>query len=266
MADKICKICGKNFIGYGNAMYCDGCNPYKNRPKRFFIETGKSYGMVDVIRRADSPYCRWVCRCQKCGKEFFANATEIKKSKNGCGKCRKEKENIKKNEELKRYVGEIYGNLKIVDIIGVVKKYGNRGQTFAKCECQICGSVSELPLSRLKHGGALKCAKCNLKHLDDGREIGMSMCVCGTSIFAIDGRRVTNKNSSTGHTGVSYHRQSGKYRAYIVFRRKQYSLGTYARIEDAVAARKAAEKEIYGNFLTWYADNHPKDWWKLTNK
>ena len=34
-------------------------------------------------------------------------------------------------------------------------------------------------------------------------------------------------------------------------------------IEDAVAARKAGEKAIYGDFLKWYAETHPEQWEKL---
>lgn len=58
----------------------------------------------------------------------------------------------------------------------------------------------------------------------------------------------------------------GKYRAYINFKRKQYYLGLYEKIEDAVFARKQAEKHVYGEFLDWYASEHPEEWEKINKK
>lgn len=262
MADRVCKKCGKIFDGYHNALYCDTCNPWKSKAKRFFIEPGKTYGMVEVIGRSDRPYCRWICRCKKCGREFLGGATEIKASENGCGKCRMKKKQKIKNDELNKLVGKQYGNLKIVEIIGVLEKYKGSPQTFVRCECQLCGGLSEIPLSRLKQGGAEKCVKCSKSVLAPGRELGSEMHVGGTLISAIDGRRKLNKNSATGHSGVSQ-TKTRAHRAYINFRRKQYHLGLYSRIEDAIAARKEAEKNIFGNFLEWYADSYPEQWARI---
>ena len=101
------------------------------------------------------------------------------------------------------------------------------------------------------------------KNLAKGHEILKIASVGGTSITAIDGRRKINKNSSTGYNGISYMPKIGKYRAYINFQRKQYTLGLHEKIEDAILARKCAEKEIYGNFLGWYANEYPEKWEKL---
>ncbi|MEY8396201.1 hypothetical protein AALB64_15525 [Lachnospiraceae bacterium 45-P1] len=57
-----------------------------------------------------------------------------------------------------------------------------------------------------------------------------------------------------------------KYRAYINFQRKQYSLGLFSRIEDAVAARKEAERQIYGDFLRWYEEAYPENWERLKQR
>ena len=47
----------------------------------------------------------------------------------------------------------------------------------------------------------------------------------------------------------------GKWCAEIMFKRKKYYLGRYEKKEDAIAIRKEAEKEIFGNFLEWYKQN-----------
>ena len=43
--------------------------------------------------------------------------------------------------------------------------------------------------------------------------------------------------------------------AEIMFKRKNYRLGRYEKKEDAIATRKIAEQEIFGNFLEWYEQN-----------
>ena len=56
--------------------------------------------------------------------------------------------------------------------------------------------------------------------------------------------RNVNRNSSTGITGVSRFK-NGAYRAYITVDRKQIHLGSYKNLENAIAARKAAEEKYF---------------------
>ena len=56
-----------------------------------------------------------------------------------------------------------------------------------------------------------------------------------------------------------------RYRSYITFKRKQYSLGCYKKLEEAIEARKKAEENIYGGFLEWYKGTYPKEW-EIINK
>lgn len=53
-----------------------------------------------------------------------------------------------------------------------------------------------------------------------------------------------SSNNSSGHTGVRK-LPSGRWHSYIMVHRKQVSLGTFDQIEDAIAARTAAEQQ-YG--------------------
>ena len=53
-------------------------------------------------------------------------------------------------------------------------------------------------------------------------------------------------NNTSGTTGVSYNTRSGKYRSYIIVRGTQIELGMHKNIEDAIAARKAAELKYFG--------------------
>lgn len=53
-----------------------------------------------------------------------------------------------------------------------------------------------------------------------------------------------SKNNKSGVTGVSWHKLTGKWRATIFQDYRQKYLGVFDNLEDAVAARKAAEREI----------------------
>jgi len=57
----------------------------------------------------------------------------------------------------------------------------------------------------------------------------------------------TRRDSVTGQKGVTL-RKNGKYQARISRERKQYWLGVFEVFEDAVAAYKAAEKRIHGEW------------------
>ena len=57
------------------------------------------------------------------------------------------------------------------------------------------------------------------------------------------------KDSTSGCKGVSWHRPTGQWQAYIQGEsKKRVYLGIFRRKEDAVAARKAAEKIYYGEY------------------
>jgi hypothetical protein len=64
-------------------------------------------------------------------------------------------------------------------------------------------------------------------------------------------RRKTNA-SATGYTGVYYDRSRHNYKVCIGYNRKWVHLGRFNNINDAIAARKAAE-ERYG-----FSDRHGK--------
>ena len=54
--------------------------------------------------------------------------------------------------------------------------------------------------------------------------------------------RSTNSDNTSGHTGVRWNKQNSKWRAQIMHNQKYIHLGYFTDIEEAVSARKAAEK------------------------
>lgn len=55
-----------------------------------------------------------------------------------------------------------------------------------------------------------------------------------------------HKHNTSGHKGVSWFALRQKWRAYIFLDYRQMHLGLFNTIEDAVAARKNAEREFMG--------------------
>lgn len=55
-------------------------------------------------------------------------------------------------------------------------------------------------------------------------------------------------NNKSGTTGVYYHKKKKRWYALIGFNKKHISLGYYENKEDAIKARKEAEKKYFGEF------------------
>jgi hypothetical protein len=58
-------------------------------------------------------------------------------------------------------------------------------------------------------------------------------------------KRTTNKS---GVKGVHFNRQTGRFRASIMVNWRKFNLGEYLTLEEAAAARKAAEIKYFGEF------------------
>ena len=57
------------------------------------------------------------------------------------------------------------------------------------------------------------------------------------------------KNNKSGYKGVSWRKDSNKWRAQITIQGKIICLGTYERIEDAIEARRIAEDKYHIPYL-----------------
>lgn len=59
-------------------------------------------------------------------------------------------------------------------------------------------------------------------------------------------------NNISGYTGVGFHKETNKWRAYIQKDNKLITLGLFENKKDAIKARKEAEKEYFGEFRNKY--------------
>lgn len=183
-----------------------------------------------------------LCRCS-CGKERRVDKYTLLTGKSvSCGHTR-----VLNNLKRRRaeYIGKKFNEWTVLDV------FPGRD---ALCRCS-CGTVKKMFLSTVISGRSKSCGcKRNAGHEQEseqamaaGRDYKKAFTAEGLNVMYL-GKKV-NKNSSTGITGVGIYRnkRTGEemYRAYIVVQRKQIALGLYRDINDAIAARKAAEEKYF---------------------
>lgn len=133
-----------------------------------------------------------------------------------------------------------------------------KGYVIWRCRCD-CGEEAMISYNELRYTNVQSCGCSKKEH--DRKLRSFLTHVDGTSIDMLKSKKIPTDNT-TGYKGVYFIR--GKYVAKIVFRKKQYLLGTYDRIEDAAEARRKAEETLFDgvaeHYRKWknYADKNPE--------
>ena len=242
------------------------------------ISPGDKFGRWTVLAPSKERPCYFTCRCE-CGtvKDVY-RSNLLKGTSAGCPDCyhhseAKKASYRKKSETIlskarQKYISQTVNGWCILDVLS---PDGNRHGLRCKAICPICGKPTVTDLAKITAKNPIKkCAVCN--H-DLGKKSGTVHEVVyqdGSSLASVKKRLdgTTNRNSTTKVNGVS-RRPDGRYRAYINFKRKQVNLGRYDTLEDAAAARKAAEAVIYGEYLDvhkGWEDRLKEELEKLKNK
>ena len=225
------------------------------------IKVGERFGAWEVIAdtgtRSKNRDKYYLCKCE-CGTIRKVTASSLKNGRSrSCGKCKRKEANQKQAEVLKRInkekaekeIGKTISGFKVLEVYKKTAKNG-REEYFCKAVCPICGSTTDTALWRLYQKESCKrCANNEaVKYIKKTKEISLTD---GSSLAMARARLngKVNKNSMTGTTGVFYRKNIDRYVAQLNFKHKCYYLGSYRELENAVAARKAAEKEILGGYL-----------------
>lgn len=90
------------------------------------------------------------------------------------------------------------------------------------------GSYPEINIDHINHNKTDN-RLCNLRLVDsvgNGRNVGI------------------NRNNGSGFNGVSFNKNSGRFVAYLNVNKKRKHLGTFDTFEEAVLARKSANKKF----------------------
>lgn len=148
------------------------------------------------------------------------------------------------NKRLEKYkkdlIGKRFGKLVVLDVFNDRE---NEDYTYRlKCKCD-CGNITN-PHLRSVVGKNANVTSCGCVREERGEEMLDS--------YLFKGTRVTNlqmkTKSKSGVKGVQK-RPSGRYVANIWFKNKTYYLGTFDTLEEAAAARKAAEEKYFKPIL-----------------
>lgn len=176
------------------------------------------------------------------------------------------------------FVGKKFGRLTILT------DAEDRGKhRFVLCKCD-CGTIKEIRLDRIKLGRVRSCGCLrremrsvaikkpnkpkrfkkpkNPKNPNKQKpgnpniiEVSKKNLIDGTNISLINNNSLKATNKS-GTKGVSWYSPTSRWQATITFKKKQYHLGRYHNIEDAIAARVKAEEQLHGKFVEWYNEKY----------
>ena len=153
---------------------------------------------------------------------------------------------VKKTRRRGDLTGQRFGMLTVLGRSDLTAPRGARRVPLWECRCD-CGAITYKATDCLNNKVMHSCAKCaSSKAVQRARQA--SGYVGGTQICRIKDVKLTAANTS-GVRGVYYEKKSNKWRARLRFKGKIMDFGTYERFEDAVAARKAAERQYFGTFL-----------------
>lgn len=220
--------------------------------------TGKRFGRLTVIERdlsATKGRRKWICKCD-CGNVVSVYRSHlICGQTNSCG-CARKGVNLKPIDK-----GTRFGRLTVIEITN--RKH--RNTYMYKCQCD-CGNTCFMSRNQLISGGVRSCGclatERSKKAIKSAMEERNNTYVEGTDILNISSKKIRSTNTS-GKRGVSWDSSVKTWKAYIGFKGKQYYLGSSRDFEVACKIRDEAEKEKYGNFLEWYAENYPEQWERI---
>ena len=210
------------------------------------MRSGKLVAIERTSEKRHGSYL-WRCRCD-CGQETLVESYRIRRQlTKSCGCSRK-------GQHMAEIAGQKFGLL-----TALKRTDRKRGSNYLwECRCE-CGSTVYVTANSLISGNTKSCGctrKKNIREMHEKKGIITDhlTLVEGTCIEKIENQSLRRDNSS-GCIGV--HARGNRWVASIGFKKKNYYLGIYSRLEDAVRARKDAEERLYGEFLKWYYENHP---------
>lgn len=140
--------------------------------------------------------------------------------------------------------GQRFGKL---TVLAPAENIGPRTAWLCQCDC---GKNITAITQRLRDG---RCTSCGC----DKAHSGESPAAIGrASLTYIDGTcvemlrtRTVRRNNTSGTPGVDWIAKKRRWRAAICFKGKRRYLGSFEKLEDAVKARKQAEKKLFEPFL-----------------
>lgn len=218
---------------YGGSKSC-GCQRITVSKERLSHNLlGMTFGDLKVVKKAaprGDGNVWWTCECS-CGNTYDVQGTLLVNGRRtNCAN------RIHKKYAYKDITGMRIGNLtalhRLPDRVN--------GNVMWRCRCELCGNEVDYSYNVICYSSIQSCG-CQKKRHD---EMLPSLVTHedGTSIDHLRSKKIPTSNT-TGVRGV--YRRNNKYVAKMVFRQKQYHLGTFDSIPDAAKAREQAEQQVF---------------------
>ena len=227
---------------FGGSLSCGCLRDEKFRSKVVYDLTGKTFGELTVLKEAEVQKKNggvwWTCKCS-CGNTYDVPATLLVNGRRTHCPDRSHKRNYASTD----IAGQHFHRL---TAMYPTKVRDAKGSVVWHCKCD-CGNEIDVPYNSLVYSSMKSCG-CQKKENDLKLQENLTR-VDGTSIDHIRSQTIPTSNT-TGYRGVYLIR--GKYVAKIVFQQKQYHLGSYKNIDDAVKARRKAEILVFDETAAYY--------------
>ena len=198
--------------------------------------TGQRFGRLTVIEEVDQrKYNKifWKCVCD-CGRITIVHGSNLKSGHTeSCG-CLRIIHGMINTKTYRTWQGMI-GRCNNPNNINF-KNYGGRG-------IKVCQQW--LKFANFFEDMGLKPAGLTIERTDNNKGYYKENCRWATQTEQNRNQRVC-KTNKTGATGVLWLKQTKKYVVKIMANYKQIHIGCFAKLEDAVAARKEAELRYWG--------------------
>lgn len=136
--------------------------------------------------------------------------------------------------------GQRYGKL---TVLAPAENIGGRTAWLCRCDC---GRETVVTTRHIRSGHTKSCGCQN--GLGGPRTVLGLTYIDGTCVEMLAAKTV-RRNNTSGVPGVDWRASKQRWRAMICFKGRRYYLGSYARFEDAVKARKEAEEALHDEFL-----------------
>lgn len=203
--------------------------------------TGQKFGKLTAIRFT---YVRnkksvWELSCE-CGNTALATLSDLTAGKtNSCGCLRGENHGKSALPEYKCWssMRERCHNKNTVSFMD----YGARGITV----CERWEKFSNF----LYDMGLKPSPKHTLDRINVNGNYEPTNCRWVTRLEQAQNKRIYKPNK-TGHRDVSWNKKSQRWQARISVNKTRFYLGMYRDLEDAIAARKAAEVKYFCHILS----------------
>ncbi|WP_348658941.1 hypothetical protein [Heyndrickxia faecalis] len=206
--------------------------------------TGRTfYDLTVKSRHTEKLYkeTAWVCECV-CGNITYATTGQLLHGrKKSCG-CRRKRT----PGNALDLTGKRFGKLTVIERSGTLEN----GRALWLCRCD-CGNTIVTNATTLRRGEAKSCGKClvdeRIKHARE--DLMNNKTVDGVPVPLLT--KKVRSDSGTGHKGVHRRIRKGKekFEVSITVKGKRMHIGTFNKLEDAINARKAAEKEYFEPYI-----------------